>query len=307
MALSYDQINAITRRKFLPKLYDNIFDSNVLLKRMKDRGSYEKIDGGEKIIVPLEYAQLSASGTYAGAEILDTTDNETFTAAEFAWKQYYANISIKGIDKLKNMGDSQVVNFVKSKVKNAERTLAQKLGDGLYSDGTDSKALVGLQVVAANSNSVGGISQTDYSWWRVQKDSTTTVLTLPKMKELYNLATVDSESPTLITTTRSLHDSYWSLLEPKQRYSDKKLLEAGVENLMFASAPVVHDSKCPSGYMNMINEEHFMLKVHRDCDMKFIPFQRPVNQDVESAKILWAGALCYSNLRFLGMFTNLSI
>jgi hypothetical protein len=56
----------------------------------------------------------------------------------------------------------------------------------------------------------------------------------------------------------------------------------------------------------MINQEHMFLSVHREADMKFIPFVRPINQDVESAKILWAGALCYSNLRFIGAFTGLT-
>lgn len=81
MALSYDQINAITQKKFIPKLQDNIFDSNVLYSRMKKGESYKKIDGGERIIVPLEYAQTTAAGTYAGADTLSTTDNDIFTAA----------------------------------------------------------------------------------------------------------------------------------------------------------------------------------------------------------------------------------
>lgn len=49
MALTYDQINAITQKKFMPKLYDNIFDSNPLLMRMKKGDGYKKIDGGERI------------------------------------------------------------------------------------------------------------------------------------------------------------------------------------------------------------------------------------------------------------------
>lgn len=306
MALSLDQINAITQKKFLPKLYDNIFDSNVLLMDMKKGDGYRKIDGGERIVVPLEYAQLTASGTYSGADTLSTTDNETFTGAEYVWKQYYANVSITGIDKLKNAGESQVIDFVKSKVKNAEKTLAQKIGDGLYSSGSDAKALVGLRVAASASNTVGGISQTDFSWWRPQLDTTTTTLSLSAMKALYENCVVDAEKPSIITTTRALHNSFWGLLQPQQRFSDSKKVSAGFENLLFMGVPVVADSKCPAQHMFMINQAHFFLSVHREADMKFIPFVRPINQDVESAKILWAGALCYSNLRFIGAFTGLT-
>jgi hypothetical protein len=307
MPLSLNQINAITQKKFLPKLYDNIFDSNVLLSEMKKGDGYRKIDGGERIVVPLEYAQLTAAGSYSGAELLQTTDNETFTGAEYTWKQYYANISITGIDKLKNAGEAQVIDFVKSKVKNAERTLAQKLGDGLYSSGSDADDLVGLRVAASSSNTVGGISQTDYSWWRMANlDTSSTTVTLALLKDAIEDATVDSEKPDLITTTRTLHNSIWGLMQPQQRFMDTKKASAGFENILVNGVPVVADSKCPANHLFVLNTKHIFLSVHRECDMKFLPFVRPINQDVESAKVLWAGALCYSNLRLLGAFTALT-
>lgn len=299
MALSLNQINAITEKKFIPKLHDNIFDSIALFSRMKKGEGYKKVDGGEKIVVPLEYALTAASGTYSGADVLTTTDNETFTGAEYNWKQYYANISINGIDKLKNAGDSAVIDFVKSKVKNAEKTLADKLGAGLYSDGTDAKALVGLRYAGSASNTVGGISQTDYSWWRMQLDTTTTVLTLPFLKDLDEDAKVDNSGPTVWTSGRTLHNSYWGLLQPQQRFVDSATAKAGFDNLMFQGKPWIVDHKCPTSNLFGIDEKYFFLSVHKECDMKFLPFVRPINQDVESAKVLWAGALCYSNLRHI--------
>lgn len=306
MALSYDQINAITQKKFMPKLYDNIFDSNPLLMRMKKGDGYKKIDGGERIIVPLEYAQASAAGTYSGADVLSTTDNEVFTAAEYTWKQYYANISVTGIDKLKNSGDSQVIDFVKSKVKNAERTLADLLGTGLFSNGSDTKALVGLRVPAANTNTVGGIAQSSYSWWNVQKDSSTTTLGLAALKTNYESCTIDNDKPSVGVCTRSIHNAFWNLLQPQQRYTDAKMASAGFENIMFMGCPVVVDSHCPASHFFFLNEKYVSLYVHRDADMKFVPFVKPINQDVESAKVLWAGALGYSNLRMLGAFTAIT-
>ena len=306
MALSLDQINGITQKKFLPKLVDNIYDSNILLKKMKAGEGYKKVDGGTSLVQPLEYAQISAAGTYSGTDLLSTTDNETFTAAEYSWKQYFANISITGLDKLKNSGDSQKIDFVKSKIQAAEKTLAQLLGDGLYSNGTDTKALVGLRYAYANTNTIGGIAQSSYSWWNAQKDSATTVLSLAAMQAIDNSCTVDNDTPGLITTTRSIYNSYWSLLQPQQRFQDGDTAKAGFQNLMFNGKPVIVDSKVPSAHMCFHNMKYMALQVHKDCDMKFLPFVKPINQDVESAKILWAGALCYSNLRFLGALTAIT-
>lgn len=72
MALTYDQLTAITEKLFIPKLVDNIFNTNALLKKLKAKEKPQS--GGDKVIVPLEYAQVTAADWYQGAETLDTTD-----------------------------------------------------------------------------------------------------------------------------------------------------------------------------------------------------------------------------------------
>ena len=62
MAVSIDQLTAITHKKIMPKMFDNIFDSNPLLKRMLKSGQYVSQEGGRTIDVPLNYATTTASG-----------------------------------------------------------------------------------------------------------------------------------------------------------------------------------------------------------------------------------------------------
>lgn len=305
MPLSYDQISAITLKKFIPKLYDNIFDSNPLLMRLKKK-SYEKLDGGERIVVPLNYAAVSASGWYSGADTLDTTDNDVITAAEYTWKQLYANISINRSDELKNSGDSQILSLVKNKTKIAEKTMEDKLGTGIYSDGTDTKSIVGLRDIVAVDQTVGGISQSSYSWWRGQVDSSTTTLTIASMQSRFNLCTVNSDSPSVIPTTRSLYNAYYALLQPQQRFQDSEMAKGGFSSLMFNGAPVIADSYCPSGYMFFLNEDYLHLFAHKDEDMRFEAFAKPINQNVKVAKIYWMGALGSSNNRLHGAMSALT-
>ena len=206
MALTYDQISAITERKFIPKMVDNIFDSNPLLKRLKEK-SYEPVNGGTSIIAPLNYAHTSASGWYTGAQTLDTSDSDVISGAEYQWKSLYGNISITRTDELKNSGDAQILSFVKSKVKITEKTLMDQLGTGLFSAGTDPASIVGLRSIVATGNTVGGISQSANSWWRGQVDSSTTTLSLSAMGSLYQSCTIDSDKPTVVVTTRTLFES----------------------------------------------------------------------------------------------------
>jgi hypothetical protein len=163
MALTYDQISAVTQKFYVPKLYDNIFDSNPLLQRAKKKW-YEKVNGGTSIMVPLNYAQASAGGWYSGADTLNTTDNDVLTSAEYAWKQIYKTISISRMDELKNSGDAAILKFVKQKMQVAEKSIMDDMGTGLYSAGTDPKSIAGLRVIVDVDSTVGGISQSTYSW-----------------------------------------------------------------------------------------------------------------------------------------------
>jgi hypothetical protein len=305
MALSYDQISAITEKAFVKKLADNIFDSNPLTARLKKK-SLELMDGGTSIIQPLNYALTTAAGWYSGAETLSTTDNEVITAAEYSWKQFYANISVSRIDELKNSGDKAILNFVKEKVKIAEKTMVDSLGTGVYSDGTDSKSIVGLRDIVAADQTVGGISQSTYSWWAAQVDPSTTTLTMSALQSLFNLCSIGSDMPTVGATTRAIYNLYYALLQPQQRFMDSETAKGGFQNVMFNGIPIIADSKCPSSHLFLLNENYLHLYVHKDENMRFEPFQKPINQNVKVAKIYWAGAFGSSNNRLQGKLSAIA-
>lgn len=305
MALTYDQISAITQKKFIPKLYDNIFDSNPLMQRHKEK-SYEKVDGGTSVMVPLNYAQPTAGGWYSGADTLVTTDNDQITAAEYQWKQIYKNITILRSDELKNSGDAQILSLVKNKVKIAEKSMMDDFGTGIYSNATDPKSIIGLRQILGTANTVGGISQSANSWWQAQVDSTTTTMTMPALQTIYNRCVINSDKPTVGATTRALFNSYYGLLQPQQRFVDSKTASGGFESLMFNGMPVIADSHCPTSYFIMLNENYIHMWVHKDEDMRFEPFQKPVNQNMKLAKIFWFGAYGSSNIRLQGALSALT-
>lgn len=306
MALTYDQISGITQRKFIPKLYDNIFNSNPLLQRHRKR-SYELVDGGISIMVPLNYAVPTASGWYFGADTLNVNDNDQITAAEYSWKALYTNITILRTDELKNAGDEQMVSLVKSKVKIAEKQMEDQLGTGIFSNATNAKSIIGLQQIVATGNTIGGISQTTNSWWQAGSvDSTTTALSLSAMQTVWNLCTIGSWSPSVAITTRSIFNSYYALLQPQQRFQDTSSAEGGFQSLLFNGLPVLPDSHCPSSNLFFLNEDYIHLWAHKEEDMRFEPFSKPINQNVKVAKIYWMGAYGTSNTRLQGALTAIT-
>lgn len=299
MALTWDQVSGITQKKFIPKLYDNIFDSNPLLKRLKEK-SLKKLDGGLSIMIPLNYAQTSASGWYTGADSLSTSDNEAITSAEYAWKQLYANITITRLDELKNSGDSQKIDLVKSKTQIAEKTLADTLGTAIYNAGSTANAIVGLRAIVDTSSTVGGISQSSYSWWQGQLDSSTATFSISALQTVFNNCTIDNDMPTVIMATRANYNRYYAQLQPQQRFMDAETAKGGFSSLMFNGVPFIADSHCPSNHIFLLNENYLHLCVHKDEDMRFSGFQKPENQNVKIGQVFWMGAMASSNNRLHG-------
>lgn len=305
MALSYDQISAITTKKIMPKMVDNIFDSNPLLARARKK-FYEKADGGLSIMQPLNYAQSAAGTWYSGADTLNLTDSDIGTAAEYSWKQIYEPITISRLDELKNSGDSAKLKLVAQKAKVVEKSLEDKLGIGLFSNATDAKSIIGLRQIVGTSNTVGGISQTTYTWWAAQLDTTSTTLTIAGMQSRDQACTIGSDSPSVIVTTRALYNAYYALLQPQQRFTDSESAKGGFSSVMFNGKPVVVDSHCPASHMFFLNEDYLHLYYHPDENFRNEPFQKPINQNVRVSKIFWAGAFGSSNNRMHGLMNALT-
>lgn len=306
MPLSYDQLTGITQKFFMKKLTDSIFDTDPLLQRLKKK-SYDTWDGGTSIMVPLNYAKVTAAGSYSGAQTLDTTDNDIITSAEYTPKQYYANVTISRIDELKNSGDAQMVNLVKSKMEIAEKTLSDLLGDGIYSAGSSSTDLIGLQSIVDTANTVGGISQSSYSWWQAStEDSTTTTLTIGALQTAYNAASINNEGPSVLMATRANYNRYYALLQPQQRFTDSESAKGGFSSLMFNGTPFIAGSKVPSSHIFLLNEKYLHLWYHPQENFRLEPWAKPVNQNIKLAKIYWAGAFGTSNARMQGKFTAIA-
>lgn len=303
---NFSQVTAVSRRYFIPKMYDNIFQGTPELRRAKTKGWKRTIDGGTDVNIPLEYAVNAASGSYQGSDTLSTVDTDVFTAAKLDWKQYYAAIPVTRRDELVNMGSAQVIDFVKGKIKNAEKTMKRLLTQGIHSDGTTATDLVGLQVWLSTSQTVGGISQSSNSWWRAQIDSTTTTLTLSAMQTVFNNCSEDDEQPTVAFATKANYNRYYALLQPQQRFTDAETAKGGFTSLMFNGIPIIASSYAPSGWIEFLNENHLHFLAHKDEDMRMSDFQEPINQNVKVAKIYWMGVFGSSNNRYHGALTAIT-
>lgn len=301
---NWDQVSAITEKYFMPKLTDNIFKSIPLFTRMQKK--IDTLSGGTKVMVPLNYAQSDAGGWYYGADTLNNQDTDNITSAEFEWKQIYEPIVISRRDELVNSGQQAKVNFVKSKMKIAEKSIRDKVAVGLWNAGTTTNAILGLRSFLSVSATYGNISQTTYSFWQANVDSSTTTTSISAVNSQWSATALNGDTPSVLLSGSARYNNYYNLLQPQQRFMDSDTAKGGFTSLMFNGVPWIMDSKAPSTHVVGLNEEYLHLLVHKDENFRLDPFQKPINQNVRVAHIFAMLAFASSNNRMHFALTALT-
>jgi hypothetical protein len=298
---NFDAILSTTLANYRDQLTDNVFTARPLTYHLMDKGRIRMVNGGTKIVEPLIYGQNSTVKPYSGYDSIDLTPQEGISAAEFEWKQYAASIAISGIEEAKNNGEQEVINLLEAKIMQAEESMREGFNQMFFADGTDT-----LGTAGANSGkswnglgnlvsdvAVGGIDPdvSGNEFWSSYDEDTAGVLTLGQMATAYNTVSVGNDHPDMVLTTQTLFEKYESLLQPQLRYTDTKTADAGFQNLLFKSSPVVYDVHAPAGTMFFINSKYISLVGHSEKWFANTPFVRPENMDARYALIM-----CYGNL-----------
>ncbi len=303
---NFDALLSTTLKNYIPKLEDNVFSSRAFWFWLTSKGRSKEEDGGAKIVVPLIHGLNDTAASYAGYDNLPTTPQEGISAAEYDWKQFGASIAISGIEEFSNGGEHKVIDLLKAKIMQAEETIAEKLDEDVFGDGTGNggKDFHGLQLLVENGNTVGGINGTTYAYWNSYEENTAEALTIARMNTAFNSVSRGNDHPDGIFTTQTLFEKYESLLQPAIRYTDTKTADAGFQNLLFKTTPIMYDSYCTSGVMYFLNSKYLWLIKGRGRWMKTTDFIRPNGQDARYAQILSYGNLVVSNRSRQGKLTG---
>jgi hypothetical protein len=266
---SWTDIITTTIQSRSKKLADNVSNNTAILQRLKARGKIRTVSGGNVIAQELEYAENSNFMWYSGYEQLGISAQELFTAAEFAWKQAAVAVTISGLEMLQNSGPEKMIDLLRARINNAEKSMVNGLALAMYSDGTgsSSKNIGGLQLLVADApgNTVGGISGTTYTFWKnVVYDLSTLGSTASAtniqthMNATYVQVVRNNESPDLILTDNVFYKAYLGSLQTIQRITNTELASAGFQNLRYMGADVVLDGgrggNCPASHMYMLEK-----------------------------------------------------
>lgn len=314
---TFTELVSTTFRKHRREIKDNISKNNALLRRLYDKGQYRREDGGLTIACPLDYAANGTYQRYSDWDVLNIAASDVISAAEYQWRQIAIHVVSSGRELRINSGESRIINLAKAKLKNAIRTFKNNFSGDLYSDGTATNQINGIQALIADAGTgtVGGINSSTFPFWQnvVQSaaaplqgggaitPSATTIesLMLPLWLEL----TRGDDKPDLIVSSNDYFDFYERSLTGLKRYGTDREASGGFASLKYKTADVIFDggSGIPAAHMYFMNTDYLELVVHRDADMEQVDELRPVNQDGAVVPILWMGNLTESNRKLQGV------
>src|SRR3990167_2777847 len=126
-------VTSVTRDKFFPKVVDNVFEGNVLFSRL--RGKARPWTGGARLILPTTVSGRTALGSFSGFDAFDNTQENVRQQFAISPSEYYATVTVSGIQKALNKGAEAIVDLMAAEFSDVARELSEAIGEDLYLDG----------------------------------------------------------------------------------------------------------------------------------------------------------------------------
>jgi hypothetical protein len=265
--------------------------------------------------------------------VLNISPSDVFSAAEFPIRQSAVAVSISGLEQLQNSGTEAIIDLLESRMQNAEDTMMNGMAYDVYSDGTATGQITGLQALISTSpgsGTIGGIDRGTWQFWRNVAYSAVTdggaAATSANIQRYMNAVALQlvrgNDGPDLIVAANGYYALYLESLQAIQRITDEKMAGSGFTSLKYFGAgrsiDVVLDGGfqgyasdtnpttggAPANTMYFLNTNYIFYRPHRDRNMVPLdPDRFSVNQDAMVKLIGWAGNMTVSNSRLQGVLT----
>jgi hypothetical protein len=303
------EIVTTTLRNRSRTLSDNVSNHNALLRRLRENGNQTSVTGRD-IVRELEYADNGTVQFYAGYESLDVSPSDVLSAAVFDYKQLAGNVTISGLEQIKNSGTEAIINLLEARINVLEKSLMNSLSTSLYSDGTGTsgKEVGGLQLIVADAGTgtVGGINSSTFTFWQnVQTTATSSAFSVANvqsdMNTIYLSLVRGADSPDLVMAGTNAYTAFLGSLQAIQRITSDDMANSGFTSLQYLNSDVVFDSSCSTNRMYFLNTDYLRLEVAAARD--FVPGEAKmsVNQDAMVTPMFWSGNLTCSNRALQGV------
>lgn len=275
----YGALLTTTLRNMQPRVRDNISRGNRFLAYLDYRGQWRRVDGGERVKVPLMHALNGTADIYSGYGTLDTTPQDGITSAFFDWSQISVSIAISRKEERQNSGSSKAIDLLRTKVTQAEASARELLNNCIVAGRITASAAQGqflartgrldsgaagplplaalIDSTPARSVAIGNINGSTYGFWRNKADASTATTFAGYKQELNNIYNDCSKGaggfPDLMIGDQVAWEQYFNSLQNQERYfvTDKRVVDVlggmngGDDLLKFRGATFIWDEVVP--------------------------------------------------------------
>lgn len=292
------------------KVADNVTNNNAILKKMSMKGNMKSFSGGHKIIQELSFAENANFGWYSGYDTLPVGVSDVISAAEYDIKQCAAPVVMSGLEMLQNASKEKMIDLMDTRLSIAEKTMANQMSIGLYSDGSGAsgKQIDGLDAAIVATGTYGGIDRASWTFWQpyVLTQTSTANNIQNQFNTMWSNLVRGSDRPDLIMLDNNLWILYVESLQSAQRFMSPETGALGFPTLKYMDADVCLDGgiggACPISTSFWLNSDYIHYRPHSKRNMvPLSPNRRySTNQDAEVQIMAWAGNLTMSGSKFQG-------
>lgn len=325
-------VTSITKQRFFPKVVDQVYEQTALFSRLKSKA--RPWGSGTKLVVPTTVSERTALGSYSGFDTFTTTQEDVRQQFSVDPSEYYATITVSGIQKALNKGNEAIVDLIAQEFSDIGRALSEEIAEDVYLDGTGnaSKAIAGLQYHVDDSTTAvtyQNLSRTTYTNLRATRSAQSGALAFSNLASDYDACQRGSDSPTLGITTPAIWTIIEALITPTSNMEINKayprltptggaegiVANYGYNAIYYRGVPIISDEKCTSGNLYLLNENHINLYLI-DHDPLFVEstkqgfgwtgWKKSQNQNAIVGQLLFAGQLVGDSPRTMSRRTGIT-
>lgn len=315
MAANLGELNAFTHDHGDGIITDEVFHKHVGLMALK--ATQRTYPGGTFVRTGLEISKDEQGQTGGAIEArggFNMTEVEGHDAAQYRPRYYVQTIPLWDSDVADN-GSSEVQfwNFVARRTALYMKFMRERFSRHMYSKGGGTLQINGFGDIFDNNSVFGMIDRSKYDWWRSYIYSNAT----PRAATTFQLATMLSAvsdgdiEPDILLTSTDMYDRYEALIDPKERFPNTMLANAGFRNITYRGIPIVKDKNCDTDgdqrhKVYALNFDHIFWTSHVMFNMKKRDWMLMPKNLGQFMVVVWFGNIMPNSLRRQGMLADLN-
>ena len=166
---------ATTLPKLQKQVVDNFFQATPFFWYIREKNRAKTWEGGDTLEIPVLYDENPMARAYQSYEVMDCKPPQGITTTIWSLAHYRVPLMYSRQTADANRGESQIVDLIDALKEQANLSLVRAINTDLFSESAQQATKINSlyhvieeNAATAQTNVVGGVSKSTYSWWRHQ-------------------------------------------------------------------------------------------------------------------------------------------